>query len=82
MVDVVFHQMAPHPLHTRAPLCAAHLESLMNGLRNAGYVIGIDYQGISQFNRSASELAQHEHAVFVVARSQKFLGHQVHSVVQ
>ena len=39
-------------------------------------------QRVAQLDGRAGELAQHQDAVFVVARREVLLGHQVHAVVQ
>ena len=43
---------------------------------------GIHQQSVAQFAGGAGELAQNQHTAFVPARRQKFLGDQVHAVVQ
>jgi len=62
-----------------ALLLGGHAE----GPRNCGagffQVVGIDHQRFRQLARGAGELAQNQHAPLVIARSRKFLGHQVHS---
>ena len=39
-------------------------------------------QGLGQFPRGAGELAQHQHAAFIVARRDEFLRDEVHPVVE
>jgi hypothetical protein len=45
-------------------------------------VVRIDDDRLRQLARRTGKLAQHQHAAFVVTRRDKFLGHQVHAIVQ
>ena len=45
-------------------------------------IVGIHNQRFCQFSRRSRELAEQQHALKIGARGYKFLGHQVHAVVQ
>ena len=66
-VDVVFHDLAAHVLHAIAPFGTAHIEATMHGFCDSSDVIGIDDERVGQFDSSASELAEDERAIFIVA---------------
>jgi hypothetical protein len=45
-------------------------------------VVGVDDQRLGELARGAGELAEHEHALLVVAGGDELLGDEVHAVVQ
>ena len=68
--------------HPRAPLLARHVDGADERGRKSVHVVRIDDEGVLQLLRRTRQLAQHQHAVLVVARGDEFLGDQVHPVVQ
>ena len=61
---------------------ARHRDGLVNGLGYLFDVVGIDQQRIGQFQRSAREGAQDQHAAIVVTRGHEFFGNQIHAIMQ
>ena len=54
----------------------------MDGIGKLLDVVRIDEQSVGQFVGGAGERAEDQDAAFIVARSDEFLGHQIHAVVQ
>ena len=81
-IDVVFPDVVPHAPHALGLFLLGHLEGAMDGLGNLLHVVGIDQQGVGKLVGSAGESAEDQDALFVVAGGDKFLGDQIHSVVQ
>jgi hypothetical protein len=54
----------------------------MQGGRALIRIVRTDDQGFRQFARGAGELGQDQHAALIVAGGDKFLGDQVHAVMQ
>src|SRR5215469_6777267 len=55
---------------------------MTNGIRSTLDVIGIDEHRVQQLTSGTSKPAENENSLFVVTRGDKFLGHQIHAVMQ
>ena len=81
-VNVVFLDDLAHALHAQLLLFRLHLQGHPDGVGGLVDVIRVHQQRIAQFAGRPGELAQDQHAAFVLARGQKFFRYQVHAVVQ
>jgi hypothetical protein len=82
LVDIIFLDYLPHFLHPPLPFCLWHLQRLLDGIGEMVGIMGIYEQGISQLSGSPREGAQYEHTVLIEAASDKFLGYQIHTIMQ
>jgi hypothetical protein len=69
-------------LHAPLPLFRLHFQREQDGLGGLIDVIRVHQQRIAEFAGGAGELAEDQHAPLIVTGSQKFLGDQVHAVVE
>jgi hypothetical protein len=81
-VHVELGQEGAHRVHAVALFFARHGDGRGQGRAGFFEVVGVHHQRLGQLAGGAGELAEHQHAAFVVARGDEFLGHQVHAVVQ
>src|SRR5260221_2756989 len=81
-VHIEVLNQASHAAHPLALLGRRHHQSRPERRRTLIDVVRVDDQGLRKLARGAGELAEDEHAALIVARSDEFLGHQVHPVVQ
>src|ERR1700730_15089682 len=81
-VNVVFFNDSPHAAHAQLLFLRLHLQRSPDGFGSLVDVVRIHQKGVAEFARSSRELAQNQYAAFVVARRQKFLGNQIHAIVQ
>src|ERR1035441_883263 len=68
--------------HALGHIAFIHRECLGDCLAGGSNVIGIDDDGVVQLTRSSGEAAEDEYATLIVPRSDEFLCHQIHSIVQ
>ena len=71
-----------HQIHPIAPLLTTHAHRNHHGVGGFVDVEGIDQHCLGQFSGCAGEGAEYQHAVLVVPRRHKLLGHQVHAIVK
>jgi len=71
-----------HSSHPRLLLLWLHRHGVPNSLSDLVNVIRIDDQRIEEFSRGSGELAEDEHAAFILPSSHKLLGHQVHAIME
>src|ERR1700732_2945629 len=82
LVNVVFLDVLAHAMHAKLLLLRLHLQSGADGFGGLIDVIGIDQQCVPQSGGRSCELAEDENAPFIPSRGQKFLGYEIHSIVQ
>src|SRR5277367_1974323 len=78
---LLFYGLA-HAVHAHLLLFRLHLQGSADGFCSLINVVRVHQQSIPQFTRGSGELAQDQYAAFVAPGGKKFLGHQVHAVVQ
>jgi hypothetical protein len=81
-VDVEFAHRAAQAGHALALLGSGHGGGAVQRVGGLLDVVRVDDQRLGHLARGAGEAAEHQHALFVVARGDEFLAHQVHAVVQ
>src|SRR3989338_4680512 len=80
--DVELGYQSAHQAHAVALFGIRHGQRQMQGGSALVGIVRVDNQCLRQLAGSAGELGKNQRAALVVARSDKFLGDQVHAVVQ
>ena len=75
------HHGVAHQFHARLAFLRIHFQRDADRFGQLFHVVGIHNDRVAQFAGGSGELAQDQRSFLVVARSDEFLGHQVHSVV-
>src|ERR1700681_2705155 len=81
-IDVKFLNQPTHAAHTHALLVRGHDKRAIKRLGTLLAVIRIHEQRVVQLARSSGELREHQHALLVVPGRDKFLGDQIHPVME
>ena len=72
----------PQACHAFALLSRRHGRCAVQGVGGFLNVIWIDDQSLRHFARCARKAAEHQHALFIVARRHELFTNQIHAVVQ
>ena len=81
-VDVELGHEPAHRRHALALLGGLHAEPGDERGARLPHVVGVHDERLGELARGAGELAEHEHALFVVAGGDELLGDEVHAVVE
>ena len=81
-VDVVVLHISAHVAHAIDGFFDAHVEGLRDCFGGCQNIVWVDEDGVMQLARRAGELAENQDATLVRASGNKFLGHQIHAIVE
>src|SRR5690348_5337616 len=80
-INILFFYNFSQPLHARRTFFGIHFQSVTDGVGGSFNVVRIDQNSIAQLTRCPGEAAEDQYSLIVIARSDKLLGHEIHSVM-
>src|SRR4029077_18935199 len=81
-VNVSLLNCLAHPLHAGTSFFRFHLQSITDGISGAFDIIWVHQHRIPQFPSSSGKTAEDQDSLLIIAGRDKFLGYQVHSIMQ